>query len=299
MTQDEILAALEEAKLSHYPERAEAILQPALALVPTATPDDVIPVGASKMGGMPDLPRATPWPHRNGGDDGAPPRALSFLLQVNLGDVTALMPDSPLPPSGLLSVFYDADQQPWGRNAGDEDAFKVLYTAGDLPLERCEIPAALRALMDADGFPQTFNPCAVQLHLHVPFAPLYDRLELRSQERVALDKALKRRSAGQVVPLHHQLLGFGQYMQNDLAYDLALEELGLNWLNLPKAGSPLMAQVDRAAGQWRFLLQIDSDEEYDGPGWSWGDVGTLYFVIHERDLAARDFSRVRMELQSS
>jgi uncharacterized protein YwqG len=42
------------------------------------------------------------------------------------------------------------------------------------------------------------------------------------------------------------------------------------------------------AAKWRLLLQLDSDDAF-----MWGtDMGMLYFMIHEDDLAAHKFSRV-------
>ncbi|MDP3853118.1 DUF1963 domain-containing protein, partial [Phenylobacterium sp.] len=45
---------------------------------------------------------------------------------------------------------------------------------------------------------------------------------------------------------------------------------------------------------WRLLLQLDTDDE---AGMMWGDVGSLYFWIRERDARIGDFSKVWMILQ--
>ena len=44
-----------------------------------------------------------------------------------------------------------------------------------------------------------------------------------------------------------------------------------------------------------LLLQIDSDESPDGPGWMWGDMGMLYFFIDREDLKAGRFENVLLE----
>ena len=51
----------------------------------------------------------------------------------------------------------------------------------------------------------------------------------------------------------------------------------------------------RKNSNWRLLLQIDSDER--GPGWMWGDAGTIYFWIREKDVAARQFDDVWLIFQ--
>jgi uncharacterized protein YwqG len=89
-----------------------------------------VPVGASKMGGRPDLPPGEPWPTRDG-------RPLSFVVQVDLATVDTA---GVLPPDGLLSFFYDAVDQPGGYEEGDESGTVVRWTLGGTPLERRDFP---------------------------------------------------------------------------------------------------------------------------------------------------------------
>jgi len=46
-----------------------------------------------------------------------------------------------------------------------------------------------------------------------------------------------------------------------------------------------------------LLLQIDSDDHEDGPGWMWCDAGRIYFTIKPEDLAARRFDRAILTLE--
>src|SRR5262249_40775921 len=78
--------------------------------------EDVSPSGASKLGGLPDLPVGMAWPVRPA--YGYPsqeckyldhsawePRPLSFLAQINLADVAQQRCDLPLPDDGHLLFF--------------------------------------------------------------------------------------------------------------------------------------------------------------------------------------------------
>ena len=47
-----------------------------------------------------------------------------------------------------------------------------------------------------------------------------------------------------------------------------------------------------AAADWVLLLQVDTDDYKEGPGWMWGDAGIVYFWIHRDDLTARAFDKV-------
>jgi uncharacterized protein YwqG len=81
---------------------------------------------ATRFGGFPILNKDVNWPC---GKNFEP---LGFLAQINLSD----LPINPhgLPPKGLLSFFYDTENQPWGfhEDAGD---WAVLFTELDLPLQ--------------------------------------------------------------------------------------------------------------------------------------------------------------------
>src|SRR5262249_60909044 len=52
-----------------------AIAQPCILLTTERTDESALAVGASKLGGIPDLPPSLPWPEWNGGP-------LSFVAQL-------------------------------------------------------------------------------------------------------------------------------------------------------------------------------------------------------------------------
>eukprot|EP00966_Prymnesium_polylepis_P273863 6326399-Prymnesium_polylepis.2 len=67
----------------------------------------------SRFGGGADLLPDQEWPFAND-------RPLDFLLQLNLGDISSPL----LPTCGLLSIFYDIQNQPWGA----KNSCRVIYT---------------------------------------------------------------------------------------------------------------------------------------------------------------------------
>ena len=102
--------------------------------------------GRSRFGGSPLLPTDFAWPYYTPmrfelpGADLRPlkagePRALDFLLQIDLADLHGFAP-SPLPASGLLSFFYDIENQPWGYDPAHLDGFKVLFFEDNRLAER-------------------------------------------------------------------------------------------------------------------------------------------------------------------
>lgn len=105
-----------EAGLPELRDRLLRLARPALRMEQTKADDRRIPVGASKIGGLPDLPPGFSWPF--GGDCRAiynddtegEERLAGFLAQVNFAEVAHTQAAArDLPPTGLLSFFCFQD----------------------------------------------------------------------------------------------------------------------------------------------------------------------------------------------
>jgi hypothetical protein len=94
------------------------------------------PIGASRMGGLPDAPAGFRWPVFTCGYSGETVYP-GFLMQVNLADMP-LWAGAPLPCRGLLSVFH-RDQC-----AGFRESFEVMwFDAEPQSLHRTEPPQGM------------------------------------------------------------------------------------------------------------------------------------------------------------
>ena len=87
---------IDRARLSVKKAEVARLVLPSVRFV--ANPNQDMPVGESRLGGLPDLPEDANWP-------GTANAALDFLLQINLSDVSNAQPGGPLPKSGLLSFM--------------------------------------------------------------------------------------------------------------------------------------------------------------------------------------------------
>jgi hypothetical protein len=127
-------ALLERFSLTRYRELILAQAAPCFAMAlddpPEPRPDvwPQPPVGASKIGGTPDLPSHWSWPMRD--DDRA-----GFFLQLALADVPRT-PWNPLPAHGMLYLFCFTDTAAFW----DPPGWELMYWNGPLDTLTRAIP---------------------------------------------------------------------------------------------------------------------------------------------------------------
>lgn len=256
---------------------------------------ETLPAGVSRFGGFPDLPLTIEWPVWND-------VPLTFLAQFNMADVTEYDIEGVLPSSGMLYVFYEADEQPSGFFPSERGAWRVLYFDGDL-----------------DEIQQVSPPS----ELKISFAPA--NLEFSSDETLPTDRGgqlgdieLSDEDAERYLRLKttiaaspsHQFLGHpeGPDTVLEMPFQCQLASNGV----YPYNNDPREAELRDGASDWRLLLQIDTDTEIAPPeisledgfvnidvnaAWIWHDAGMLYFWIQKDALQQRNFDNVWMQLE--
>jgi hypothetical protein len=94
---------LHQLLLGHLPapraNHIATLVRDAIAIVPRAARRADAAIGASRLGGQPDLPPGTTWPTAPGG-------AVDFVAQLRLEQLAELDIHHRLPPRGLLSFFH-------------------------------------------------------------------------------------------------------------------------------------------------------------------------------------------------
>jgi uncharacterized protein YwqG len=233
--------------------------------------------GASRLGGTADLPAGFAWPVFE-------ERPLAFIAQFDLAALPRTVRE--LPSAGTLAFFYDDETMRWGFDPKDVGSAHVAYFPAGTVLIPTPTPEPAR----------TFHPCAVTLARTVDLPSLNDlvcqplREKLKQSERAAYEKLVASNDE-----TYHHLLGHPQLVQNDMRVQCELVSHGFN------TGSPEGYQAGKAFAEgginWTLLLQIDTDDEDDGPGWMWGDVGRIYFWLTRQDLEAQRFDRSWLCLQ--
>jgi uncharacterized protein YwqG len=231
-------------------------------------------LGATRIGGGPDLPAGTRWPRCNG-------HPLTFVLQVALADLRAAVPGTTRG-TGMLSLFlgtrYAPDSAPEAASVFAERGLARVGAAKCIAVLHTSAGAALRHAAPVKGSsPFPSRPQRLRPTLTVPG---WEIAESRFGARFSDDTGgpwitLQQRAASGVLDRVtpdslHQLLGWSVPIQEDPA-------------------------VYRCAGQpGRLLLQFTSDGPFD---LDQGAAGILMVVIGVQDLRAGRFDRLCAEHQ--
>jgi len=260
-----------------------ALLLPAVRLSSRrVAQESEVPIGASRLGGTPDLKPGFSWPSWKD-------RPQSFVGQVNLADVARYSFCSRLPASGLLSFFYDQDQQTWGFDPKDRGSWLVHFEPDPSLLER---HASAGGASSPSAFPASTVEASELQTLPAVDSPHVSDLGLKPEELDAYAQVLDQ--AQRPTGAAHQLLGHASPVQGDMQLECQLVSHGL-YCGDPTGYTDPRAQALKArAKDWRLLMQIDTDD--DG-GLMWGDCGRLYFWITDDALQRRAFDECWMILQ--
>jgi uncharacterized protein YwqG len=83
------------------------------------------------------------------------------------------------------------------------------------------------------------------------------------------------------------MFGYSSPVQNEmeLECDFLRRKQDVQWNSPPD-------RFISATHDWILLLQVDTDDYQEGPGWMWGDAGMMYFWIHRDDLVGLTFDKV-------
>lgn len=313
-----------DPQLARVADALAAVARPSIRLLATPAEDDM-PPGRSRLGGRPDLPPGTPWPtcriqmpapseaflNARPDERRLPPDGivhLSFVGQVNLQEVRPFDTESRLPPTGLLSFFYnpqvfasDTGPGPLGIHDGktgfrygvygweNADNWQVVYSPSTATLERRAFPPTLHEGVQYAPRAVAFRTEQTVPSIETSFLPApgsdSGALKLTEEEWEVFSELRYELRANLEI---HQMLGFAD-----------------QWAATTDEGSYRQVRPERfpEAPDWdvlsaegrlatarsiRLLLQVGI---FDHAADWWGRNGKLYFFIRDEDLARQDFSR--------
>lgn len=138
LTLDDLTAAIHRHGLGEMEAEIVALAAPVFHII-AGPPAPAVALGASRLGGAPDLPEGSAWPRARYG-------LARFLGQFDLADIRARTGSDDLPPSGLLSLFIVGMES----SADPVQLHSILIPEGT-PLTRLEIPTDAEAFGDLGG----------------------------------------------------------------------------------------------------------------------------------------------------
>jgi len=133
---------------------------------------------------------------------------------------------------------------------------------------------------------QTYRPCVLEFvpgfSLPDGSSSLIEQLKLSGADSESYSESVLDYPKTQ-----HQMFGYSSPVQNEMELESDFLRRGeeVRW-DLPPD------RFISATRDWILLLQVDTDDYKEGPGWMWGDAGMVYFWIHRDDLVAKAFDKV-------
>jgi uncharacterized protein YwqG len=302
MIHEEAVSHIRKSDLGESAETIIANLRPSVLIEAKRVPLEELPLGASRIGGVPDLPKGFQWPRWCGSKMEFIPlgmtsrqvefrdKDLHFIAQLNLKEFGDFSACKEIPSNGFLYFFYDCEVQPWGFDPANHHGARVIYIPDQVePLTRYEPP------QPDSGFDSSPSALSFAEDWTIPDRESFgfDYAALESIEELKQD--LIGTSEDQPFKPIHRLFGWPEPVQGDMQLECQLVANGIYCGDAnPDPRSEVLAD---GAKDWQLLLQIDTDEA--NPGWMWGDCGRIYYWIHKNDLRDRRFENARLILQCS
>ena len=269
------------AGLARLVKDIDYLTKPSIRLYTTPAGENNISIGASRIGGVPDVPPDFKWPERK-----EVPQ--SFIAQIYLDEVHPYDTNGALPSSGMLWFFYDAKQETYGADPADRGGWRVIFSDDYSGLQRAVAPANLPAQSQ-------FKACSIRFAGEITLSQ-QPKLEIPHFDWTD-DEVKKYETLLSTFPnpddhaaLHNRLLGNPETIQDDMRLECQLASHGVTDIKDPRA-----AELSKGAMSWQLLLQTDTDERI---GMRWGNAGMIYYWITGSDLQKHDFDDAWLVLQS-
>lgn len=305
--------AVADAGLEDKRDALRLIVLPTVAMVERDAADGNV-TGLSRIGGSPDLPANVDWPRDDNG------LHLNYLAQINLAEV----PDRPeeLPASGLISLFTGTDYTDWRvlytsadatltPHTVSEDAMDTAISATqmivwDSDLKRfvpngqavdglsVSVDEAGRMTFSRDGAPvrafaseYDFSRSAQTLRFERSLSAPFGQRGPNNNPRAYADIGIEDPSDFSIAVSEH--FKVGDEPQHQMFGITGVRDLtAIQQMAAKHAAQSGWSDISAPDG-WFILVKLASGGEAD---FSFGDHGDYIFMVHRKDAARAEFSRV-------
>jgi len=268
-----LVSGISKLKLDKIQDKIFELARPMIGLNTKTVKDATIPIGATKLGGLPDLPKDAKWPLFTG-------KPMAFLGQFALADLHGKTAAAELSTDGILYVFaYQSDGDGPGcfAEGGDTVIIKSASTQG---LERRKAPA------DIDESNDTSPSCLLEMHESYDIPDwygdpdeipeeFYNQMEdLRDAYNAAIGDSDRDETDGQ---LSDKLWELRSGLNKKFDHHL----FGYSFHSRTTEPSP--------GADWVHILCLGSDSKL---GWNWCDGENLAIFVKEDSLKDDSFKEV-------
>ncbi|AXT50893.1 DUF1963 domain-containing protein [Aquimarina sp. BL5] len=246
-----------------------------------------IPIGVSKVGGGPDLPKDWEHPANKNG------LLYIFHAQINCKEIAAYQ--QYLPRKGMLYFFINDEeyaQNPivlYAENIKELVRFEYSENTEftDNNFDSCPRSAVAVTFRNAISVPVFYNSFNHGTERYPKYASLWEgedtdeanrRIEFFEEYMEQLEDSIDTPLAldSDYVKLTTHSIHSSVFTQHESPQEIAAAKFG---------GEPT---------EWVVLLNMESVDEF-----SFWDAGTLTYCIHKKDLAIKDFSKISASIESS
>jgi len=276
--------------ISNYFDALSPFAKNSLQITLNVKDDNIIPIGSSKFGGLPDLPNEVEWFYTE--KENIP---MSFIAQINFSETIPYDIEHKLPEHGILYFFYDCSPtgMSWGFDPEDADGFKVYFYDGDMStLSRRETPKDFFYEDNGIVFESAQLNFEAKTELPSLYSDLTANIDLPDDEDTEdayydwLDEK------NEEPP--NKLLGHSDNIQNGMELECEYVTNGIYCGTSEGYKAGRLKGLDKNASRWTLLMQVESNDDL---GMMWGDAGRLYLWITNEDLDARCFDKSWLILQ--
>ena len=247
---------------------------PSIRLTTHSAEETQFRLGDTKFGGSPDLPKGTQWPTRNGSP-------LPFVAQFSLFEIAPYNKDHLLPDAGIISFFFDLEAFFESQSFDQPTTWYVCYAAGPfVDLQRFPMP---ESMLRRGRYRTSGITCSTEITL-----PDYSKYAPTSIERLGLSSPLTDKEEWAYYQIQAQLAGRAGATHHIPIHRLLGHPDNIQW--------DMYDELGGVPADWQLLFQVDSDHVIDS---NWGDTGRIYYWIRTHDLAEKNFSQVKLILQST
>lgn len=261
-----------------------------------AKSEEELPIGTSKFGGNPDVPKDFKWFYYEGNDCSGKilRRPLSFLAQINCEEVKKYDEDGLLPPKGIIYFFYELSSMTWGFDPQDKGSAKVFYFDGDITkLNRAKFPGDMQKDFKLPEIQIDFSK-RYNLPDYEEFTEIYDYKDWDEYEETRVLKGYEQDDA------ISKLLGYADLIQGGMLLECEKVTSGMYCAGISEIEPEKLNQLKKNCSQWQLLFQLDTfainDDDFQ---LMLGDCGRIYFYIKKDDLKNCNFDNCWLILQCS